>query len=153
MPTLIGPSFVLSLISHRSSHSHSLAASFHQTAHDVVHFTLLLLVCHPLMTVSFFDPILPSLQASLFLSIPFPAGASGHVFYGSFKGDDVAVKLMTVPAGMPASEVEEQRRSFLREVELWHSLCHPNIVQVRWGRMRVQVGADAGAGRCGCRCR
>ncbi|CAI5477744.1 unnamed protein product [Closterium sp. Yama58-4] len=66
------------------------------------------------------------------------AGAFGKVYHGLYEGDDVAVKLLNVPADMAAKDLEGLKSSFLQEIKVWHTLSHPNVVQF--------IGASLNAG-------
>ncbi|CAI5489532.1 unnamed protein product [Closterium sp. Naga37s-1] len=66
------------------------------------------------------------------------AGAFGKVFHGLYEGDDVAVKLLNVPADMAPKDLEGLKSSFLQEIKVWHTLSHPNVVQF--------IGASLNAG-------
>ncbi|CAI7827728.1 unnamed protein product [Closterium sp. NIES-54] len=57
------------------------------------------------------------------------AGAFGKVFHGLYEGDDVAVKLLNVPADMAPKDLEGLKSSFMQEIKVWHTLSHPNVVQ------------------------
>lgn len=70
------------------------------------------------------------LSSSLVL-LAVAAGAFGKVFFGMYNNDDVAVKLMNIPANISPKELEDLKSSFLQEIGVWHKLSHPNVVQVR----------------------
>jgi hypothetical protein len=61
------------------------------------------------------------------------SGAFGSVYYGTYRGKEVAVKFLNPPAEVSDRELAELATSFQSEVGVWHGLSHPNIVQVRIG--------------------
>ncbi|CAI7777220.1 unnamed protein product [Closterium sp. NIES-54] len=57
------------------------------------------------------------------------AGAFGRVYHGLYGQDDVAVKLISVSPNIPAKELASIEAGILQEINVWHTLKHPNIVQ------------------------
>ncbi|CAI5945098.1 unnamed protein product [Closterium sp. NIES-64] len=64
-------------------------------------------------------------------SIELAAGAFGRVYHGLYGQDDVAVKLISVSPNIPPKELASIEAGILQEINVWHTLKHPNIVQVR----------------------
>eukprot|EP00897_Mesotaenium_endlicherianum_P007926 jgi/Mesen1/7161/ME000037S06520 len=63
------------------------------------------------------------------LPAPPAAGAFGSVYYGTYAGEEVAVKLMNVPRTVSRADADNLRRDFRQEVAVWSKLNHPNVVQ------------------------
>ncbi|CAI5960927.1 unnamed protein product, partial [Closterium sp. NIES-64] len=57
------------------------------------------------------------------------AGAFGRVYHGLYGQDDVAVKLISVSPNIPPKELASIEAGILQEINVWHTLKHPNIVQ------------------------
>ncbi|CAI5945435.1 unnamed protein product [Closterium sp. NIES-65] len=55
--------------------------------------------------------------------------AFGRVYHGLYGQDDVAVKLISVSPNIPPKELASIEAGILQEINVWHTLKHPNIVQ------------------------
>ncbi|CAI5469542.1 unnamed protein product [Closterium sp. Yama58-4] len=56
-------------------------------------------------------------------------GAFGRVYHGLYGQEDVAVKLISVSPNIPPKELASIEAGILQEINVWHTLKHPNIVQ------------------------